>query len=235
MVSAMGVVVTVALNQTAVWVAAALLVLLIFSSYALRSLNLSVQAFSRRAADTVSGIVDALNTARDGTPSERAGKALRRHPPGEEVSQRHRNSVPRRRRARESLPEEIVWSISSTLPALAAALRDDVDEESRDAVARRARVLRSHINQALTQSTKTGEAPLPPGCCSRRSRCSEVARSSPNPSRRQGSWPPLHPRSSAPRNQRVTAPLLRPTQVRHRTVKRFRRRWRSRYRRSSPL
>ena len=254
MVSAMAVVVTVALNQTAVWVAAALLVLLIFSSYALRSwsprvaslalmgaitvyiigagyitigrigwfvlalvvgfgwfalwetlilpdnplrsLNLSVQAFSRRAADTVSGIVDALNTARDGTPSERAGKALRRQPrPGEEVSQRHRNAVPRRRRARlqskrcrpaargaalgpkgledmadqaevpdwmRSLPEEIVWSISSTLHALAAALRDDVDEESRDAVARRARVLRGHINQALTQTTKTGEAPFPP-------------------------------------------------------------------------
>ena len=158
-VAAVAVVVTVALTQTAVWVAAALLVLLMFSSYALRSwsprvaslalmgaitvyitgagyitigrigwfvlalvvgfgwfalwetlilpdnplrsLNLSVQAFSRRAADTVSGIVDALNTARDGTPSERAGKALRRQPrPGEEVSQRHRNAVPRRRRAR---------------------------------------------------------------------------------------------------------------------------------------
>ena len=37
MVSAVAVVVTVALNQTAVWVAAALLVLLMFSSYALRS------------------------------------------------------------------------------------------------------------------------------------------------------------------------------------------------------
>ena len=35
MVSAVAVVVTVALNQTAVWVAAALLVLLMFSSYAL--------------------------------------------------------------------------------------------------------------------------------------------------------------------------------------------------------
>ena len=52
---------------------------LILPDNPLRSLNLSVQAFSRRAADTVSGIVDALNTARDGTPSERAGKALRRH------------------------------------------------------------------------------------------------------------------------------------------------------------
>ena len=54
-----------------------------------------------------------------------------------------------------SLPDEIVWSINSTPHALAAALRDDVDEESRDAVARRARVLRGHINQALTQTTKT--------------------------------------------------------------------------------
>jgi hypothetical protein len=58
-----------------------------------------------------------------------------------------------------SLPDEIVWSISSTLHALAAALRD---EESRDTVARRARVLRGHINQALTQTTKTGAAPFPP-------------------------------------------------------------------------
>ena len=33
-----------------------------------------------------------------------------------------------------SVPDEIVWSISSTLRALAAALRDDVDEESRAAV-----------------------------------------------------------------------------------------------------
>ena len=118
MVAAVAVVVTVALTQIAVWVAAALLVLLMFSSYALRSwsprvaslalmgaitvyitgagyitvgrigwfvlalvvgfgwlalwealilpddplrsLNLSVQAFSRRAADTVAGVVDAL-------------------------------------------------------------------------------------------------------------------------------------------------------------------------------
>ena len=44
-----------------------------------RSLNQSVQAFSRRAADTVAGVVDVLNTARDSTPSEHACKALRRH------------------------------------------------------------------------------------------------------------------------------------------------------------
>jgi hypothetical protein len=133
-VAAVAVVVTVALTQNAVWAAVALLVLLMFSSYALRSwsprvaslalmgaitvyitgagyitigrigwfvlalvvgfgwlalwetlilpdnplrsLNLSVQAFSRRAADTVSGIVDSLNTARDGTPSDHARKAL---------------------------------------------------------------------------------------------------------------------------------------------------------------
>ena len=253
-VAAVAVVVTVALTQNAVWVAAALLVLLMFSSYALRSwsprvaslalmgaitvyitgagyitigrigwfvlavvvgfgwlalwetlilpdnplrsLNLSVQAFSHRAADTVSGIVDSLNTARDGTPSDHARKAVHK-------------SLDRARKCRSaietqfpaavvrgfsqhdvdqlcvalhsaqkgledmadqaevpdwmrSLPDEIVWSISSTLHALAAALRDDVDEESRDAVARRARVLRGHINPALTQTTKTGGAPFPP-------------------------------------------------------------------------
>ena len=52
---------------------------LILPDDALRSLNLSVQAFSRRAADTVSGIADALNTTRDGTSSDGAGRAMRRH------------------------------------------------------------------------------------------------------------------------------------------------------------
>ena len=61
-----------------------------------------------------------------------------------------------------SLPDEIAWSIGNTLHALAAALRDDVDEESRDAVARKARILRGHIHEALTQATKTGTAPFPP-------------------------------------------------------------------------
>jgi hypothetical protein len=46
---------------------------------AVRSLHQSVQAFSRRAADTGAGVVDALNTARDSTPSEHACKAPRRH------------------------------------------------------------------------------------------------------------------------------------------------------------
>jgi hypothetical protein len=61
-----------------------------------------------------------------------------------------------------SLPDEIAWSISNTLQALAAALRDDVDEESRDAVARKARVLRGYIHEALTQATKTGRHPSRP-------------------------------------------------------------------------
>ena len=137
---------------------------LILPDNPLRSLNLSVQAFSRRAAGTVSAIVDALNTARDGTPSERAGKALRRQLdrarkcrsaietqfPGAVVRGFGQNDVDRLRVAlhsvqkgladmadqaevpdwMRSLPDEIVWSINSTLHALAAALRDDVDEES---------------------------------------------------------------------------------------------------------
>ena len=252
-VAAVAVVVTVALTQTAVWAAAALLVLLMFSSYALRSwsprvaslalmgaitvyitgagyitigrigwfvlalvvgfgwlalwetlilpdnplrsLNLSVQAFSRRAADTVADVVDAVNTARDGTPSDDARKALHKNLervrrcrsaietqfPGAVVRGFSQNDVDQLRVALHSaqkgledmadqaedpdwvrsLPDEIVWSISSTLHALAAALRDDVDEESRDAVARRARVLRGHIHEALTQTTKTGDGTLP--------------------------------------------------------------------------
>jgi hypothetical protein len=61
-----------------------------------------------------------------------------------------------------SLPDEIAWSISNTLHALAPALRDDVDEESRDTVARKAQVLRGHVHEALTQATKTGQAPFAP-------------------------------------------------------------------------
>jgi hypothetical protein len=210
------------LNQTAVWVAAALLVLLMFSSYALRSwsprvaslalmgaitvyitgagyitigrigwfvlalvvdfgwlalwetlilpdnplrsLNLSVQAFSHRAADTVADVVDSLNTARDSTPSDHARKALHKSLdrarkcrsaietqfPGAVVRGFSQNDVDQLRVAlhsaqkgledmadqaevpdwMRSLPDEIVWSISSTLHARAAALRDDVDEES---------------------------------------------------------------------------------------------------------
>jgi uncharacterized membrane protein YgaE (UPF0421/DUF939 family) len=253
-VSAVAVVLTVALTRNAVWAAATLLVLLMFSSYALRSwsprvaslalmgaitvyvtgagyitigrigwfvlalvvgfgwlalwetlilpdnplrsLNSSVQAFSRRAADSVSRAVDVLNTARDSTPSDRAGKALRRHLErarkcrsaierqfaGAVVRGFGQSDVDRLRVAlysaqkglediadqaevpdwMRSLPDEIAWSISGTLHALAAALRDDVDQESRDSVADQARLLRGHIHEALTQATKTGTAPFAP-------------------------------------------------------------------------
>jgi uncharacterized membrane protein YgaE (UPF0421/DUF939 family) len=253
-VSAVAIVLTVALTRNAVWAAAALLVLLMFSSYALRSwsprvaslalmgaitvyvagagyitigrigwfvlalaigfgwlalwetlilpenplrsLNLSVQAFSRRTADSIAGAVDVLNTARDSTPSDRARKALRRRLeqaskcrsaierqfPGAAARGFSQNGVDQLRVAlhsaqkgleelaeqagvpdwMRSLPDEIAWSIISTLHALDVALRDDVDEESRGNVARRAQVLRGHIHKALMQTTKTGEAPFPP-------------------------------------------------------------------------
>ena len=61
-----------------------------------------------------------------------------------------------------SLPAQIAWSISNTLHPLATALRDDRDEESRDTVARTAQVLRGHVHDALTQATKTREAPFAP-------------------------------------------------------------------------
>lgn len=253
-VSAVAIVVTVALNQTAVWVAAALLVLLMFSSYALRpwssraaslalmgaitvyvtgaghitigrigwfvlalavgfawlavwetlilpddpvrSLRRSVQAFSRRAADTVGDVVDVANTARDSTPADLAGKALRRalkrvmscrsaiekQFPGAVVRGFSQHDADQLRVAlysvqkgledmaeladgrdwMRSLPDQIAWSITNTLHALAVALRDDLDEESRDAVARNAQVLRTHIHDALTQATETGIAPFAP-------------------------------------------------------------------------
>jgi hypothetical protein len=133
-VAAVAIVVTIWLGQMAAWATVALLVLLMFSSYALRSwsprvaslalmgaitvyvtgaghitvgrigwfvlalvvgfawlavwetlilpddplrsLHRSVQAFSRRAADTVADVVDVLNTVRDGSPSDHARKAL---------------------------------------------------------------------------------------------------------------------------------------------------------------
>ena len=253
-VAAVAVVVTVALTRNAVWAAAALLVLLMFSSYALRSwrprvaslalmgaitvyitgagyitigrigwfvlalavgfgglaswetvilpdsplrsLNRSVQASAHRAADTVAGAVDVLNTARDSTPSDHARKALDRrlqrvrkwrgaienHFPGAVLRGFSQDGVEKLRVAlysaqkglediseqaevpdwMRSLPDEIAWSISNTLHALAVALRDDVDEESRDTVARTAQVLRGHVHEALTQATKTGQAPFAP-------------------------------------------------------------------------
>jgi hypothetical protein len=252
-VAAAAVVVTVALTPSAVWAAAVLLVLLMFSSYALRawsprvaslalmgaitvyitgagyitvgrigwfvlalvvgfswlalweavilpdrplrSLDSSVQAFSRRAADTVSGIVDALDTARDGTASADAEKAIRRNLDGARKCRRAierqspvavvrgfgQNDADRLRVAlhsaqkgledmavqcvapdwMRSLPGRVASPISSTLHALAVALRADVDEESRHTAVRTAQVLRGDTYEALTQ-TKAGEAPVSP-------------------------------------------------------------------------
>jgi uncharacterized membrane protein YgaE (UPF0421/DUF939 family) len=162
----------------------------------LRSLQRSVQAFSRRAAETVAGVVDVLNTVRDGSPSDHTRKALRknlarvrscrsaveRQFPGAVMRGHSQHDVDQLRVAlhsaqkgledmadqadvpdwMRSLPDEIAWSISSTLHALAGALRDDVDEQSRDAAARTAQVLRSHVHEALTQATTTGAAPFAP-------------------------------------------------------------------------
>jgi uncharacterized membrane protein YccC len=46
------------------------------------------------------------------------------------------------------------------LHALAVALRDDLDDESRAVAARTARVLRGHLHDALTQASTTGAAPF---------------------------------------------------------------------------
>ena len=190
----------------------------------LRSLDLSVQAFSRRAADTVADVVDALNTARDGTISDRRGKSNAAAPrPGKDVSQCHRKAIPRRRRARSgskrcrsaarcaalgperawrtwspsveapdwmrSLPDEIASSISSTLHALAVALRDDADEESRRTAARTAQVLRGrHPRSADADQDWRGARLAARGA--RGAHAAQVpAKSSPNPSRRQAISP----------------------------------------------
>ncbi len=324
-VAAVAVVVTVALTQSAVWAAVVLLVLLMFSSYALRSWNprvaslalmgaitvyitgagyitigrigwfvlallvgfgwlalweavilpdnplrsleLSVQAFSRRAADTVSGIVDALNTARDGTSSDGAGKAMRRHldrarkcrsaierqSPGAVVRGFSQTDADRLRVALHSaqkgledmagvadspewmraLHSQIASSISNTLHALADALRDDVDEQSRGTATRTTQVLRGHIHETLTQTTKTGEAPVPPdvvlAALTLLGAGEIVGQSVTQASTLAATVPSFGQRSA----RQVQSPLLRPTWVHHRAVRPFRRRWRSRYRRSS--
>ena len=149
-VSAVAVVVTVELSRTAVWAAAGFLILQMFLSYALRS-------WSPRAGTLA--VIGALTTFLAGAGHlfsqndvDQLRVALHSAQKGLE-DMADQADVPDWMR---SLPDQIVWSISSTLHALAAALRDDVDEESRDAVARRARVLRGHIHEALTQTMKTG-------------------------------------------------------------------------------
>ncbi|MGA5465878.1 FUSC family protein [Mycobacterium sp. NPDC050041] len=253
-VSTLAVILTVALTRQAVWLGAMLLVLLMFSSYALRawstriaslalmgaitvyvtgaghitvgrvgwfvvalalgfgwlaiwesvilrdvpvrSLTRSVHAFARRAAETVAAAVDVLNTSRDGTPPDRAARAL--HTRLERAKSCRRatetqfagavahgmspQDVDRLRVALHSvqkgledlvaqaedpgwlrsLPDEIAWSVTSTLHGLAVAFGDDSDDSARDTVAGRARVLRGHIHGALTETTECGAAPFPP-------------------------------------------------------------------------
>ena len=50
----------------------------------------------------------------------------------------------------DTLPDDIAGSITSTLQALANALRDDIDAQSLDAVAREAQCLRDHLHDATT-------------------------------------------------------------------------------------
>lgn len=253
-VAAVAVVVTVGLARTTPWAAMVLLVLLIFSSYAVRSwsprvaslalmgaitvyvtgggyitvgrirwfvlalvvgfgwlalwealllpdhpvqsLRRSVHAFAQRAADTAAGAVNVLNTARDGTPCTPAAKdrrrrierarrcrsAIERQFPGAAVqgvsqhdidalrvalysAQRGLEDLVRQAQApgwMQLLPDQIAASITSTLQALAAALRDDGDENAREVAVRRAQVLRAHIHEALIDTAETGAAQVPP-------------------------------------------------------------------------
>ena len=254
-VSAVAVVVTVELSQTAVWAAAAFLVLQMFLSYALRSwspragtlavigalvtflagaghftsdrigwfvlastvgyawlslseyvilpddpvrsLKRSVAAFCRRAGNAVTKIVDTLSSTRDGNTPGRAAKALRRsldrvrrcrtaiesqlsgavlHGIGQHDVEQLRVALYCAERGLEeminqandprwieTLPDDIAGSITSTLQALATALRDDTDAQSLDTVAREAQCLRDHLHDA-TASTPEANDPshLPP-------------------------------------------------------------------------
>jgi hypothetical protein len=59
-----------------------------------------------------------------------------------------------------SLPDEVAWSVSSSLHGLSVALRDDGDGQSRAFAVRTAQALRGHLHDALTQTTTTGSAPF---------------------------------------------------------------------------
>ena len=158
----------------------------------LRSLRRSVEAFSRRAADAVAGAVDVLHAPSDRARKalrkkldrvESCRSAIESQFPGTVTrgfSQQHvdrlRVALHAAQRGLEdvaeqvmvpnwtrALPDELANSIIETLEALAVALRDDVDERSRAAAAARtANVLRSHVHDALTQTTTTGSAPFAP-------------------------------------------------------------------------
>ncbi|WP_161600618.1 FUSC family protein [Mycolicibacterium hodleri] len=162
----------------------------------LHSLQRSVQAFALRTSAAVTGVVDVLNTVRDGAPSDRARKTLRadldrvracraaieRQSPGAVVAGFGHAEADHLRVALHSvqkgledmaeqvdqpgwvrsLPDELGWSMTSTLHGLAVAVRDDRDEESRAIAARRTQVLRVHVHDALTQATTTEAAPFEP-------------------------------------------------------------------------
>ena len=254
-VSAVAVVVTVELSQTAVWAAAAFLVLQMFLSYALRSwspragnlavigalitflagaghftsdrigwfvlastvgfawlavseyvilpddpvrsLKRSVDAFCRRAGNAVAKVVDTLSSTRDGNTPGRAAKALRRsldrvrrcrtaiesQLPGAVLHGFGQHDVEQLRVALycaergleeminqandprwiETLPDDLAGSITSTLQALATALRDDTDAQSLDTVAREAQCLRDRLHDATTSTPKANDpSHLPP-------------------------------------------------------------------------
>jgi uncharacterized membrane protein YccC len=63
-----------------------------------------------------------------------------------------------------TLPDNIAGSITSTLQALANALRDNIDAQSLDAVARELQYLRDHLHDATTTAPTANDAPhRPPG------------------------------------------------------------------------
>ena len=255
-VSAVAIVVTVELSRTAVWAAAAFLVLQMFLSYALRpwspragnlavigalitfligagripsdrigwfvlastvgfawvtvseyvimpedpvrSLKRSVDFFCRTVGDAVAGVADTLTTTGDGKPPDRAAKALRRSLdrvmrcrtaiesqlsgallPGfgqHDVEQLRVALYCAERGIEEvinqaddprwidTLPDDIAGSVTSTMRALANALRDDIDAQSLDAVAREAQCLRDRLHDATTTAPEADDAPhRPPG------------------------------------------------------------------------
>ena len=97
-----------------------------------------------------------------------------------------------------TLPDDLAGSITSTLQALATALKDDTDAQSLDTVAREAQCLRDRLHDATTSAAKANDASqLPPETALAALTTWGEPNLSPNQPRRQQHWRPQRPRRPA--------------------------------------